>query len=267
MVLNKTLLMCKPDYFEVSYEINPWMHDNIGKVDQAKASLQWQHLHDTLAARANIKLITAQPGLPDMVFTANAGLVHKQTVIVSTFRHVQRHGESAHYDAFFRHEGYVIKSLQSGTTFEGAGDALFDGSGRLWLGSGPRSDVCAHSEIAQALEIAIHAVHLVNPRWYHLDTAFCPLSAGYALAYEKAFSPESIALIRQQFGDKAIWISDEDAHNFACNAVCLDHDIVLYRASPALQNALQQCGFNVIETDVSEFIKSGGSCKCMTLEI
>ena len=263
----KTLLMCKPDFFEVSYVINPWMDANIGKVNKTKAKQQWQQLHDTLSSRARIKLIDPKPGLPDMVFTANAGLVHQKEVIVSTFRHAERQGETAHYREYFHNFGFLLRDLEPGTVFEGAGDALFDSRGALWLGSGPRSDAHAQAEIAAALQVIIQAVELVDPRWYHLDTAFCPLADDYALIYEKAFTQDSVALIRQQFGDKAIWISEEDALNFACNAVCLDHDIVLYRASPTLQKQLYQCGFNVIEIDVSEFMKSGGSCKCMTLEI
>lgn len=264
----KTLLMCPPDYFEVSYEINPWMSGHIGTVDRALATQQWQKLHDTLAQKASIRLITPQSGLPDMVFTANAGLVHQhKEVIVAAFRHAQRQGESAHYAQFFRTAGYEIKTLQPGTIFEGAGDALFDARGELWLGSGPRSDAKAEAEIARAFNVTIHAVKLVDPRWYHLDTAFCPLADGYALAYAKAFAPESIATLQQHFGERLIWLSDEDALNFACNAVCLDHDIVLYRVSCELKETLKRYNFTVTEVDVSEFMKSGGSCKCMTLEI
>lgn len=264
----KTFLMCQPDYFEVSYVINPWMRDQVGKVDRELAAAQWQYLYDIIARLAHIKLIDAQPGLPDMVFTANAGLVTRQhEVIISSFRHAQRQGESQHYLAFFRNSGYAIKTIPAGINFEGAGDALFDSHGQLWLGSGPRSDAAAQAEIESELNLKIHAVELIDPRWYHLDTAFCPLSNGYALAYAQAFSADSCAIIQRKFGDKVIWVSDEDAINFACNAVCLDHEIILYRASNALKAELQRYHFTVIETDVSEFMKSGGSCKCMTLEI
>lgn len=264
----KTFLMCKPTYFEVSYVINPWMSSNIGKVDHALARQQWQALHDTIAQKARIKLVEPQPGLPDMVFTANAGLVTRnREVIVSTFRHAQRQGESAHYKKFFSDAGYHVKNIGADTVFEGAGDALFDAEGELWLGSGPRSDAEAETEIAEALHLKTNAVELVDPRWYHLDTAFCPLSNGYTLAYRKAFSPASAEKIQRKFGDKMIWVSDEDALNFACNAVCLDHEVILYRASAELKTRLKGYNFSVIEIDVSEFMKSGGSCKCMTLEI
>ncbi len=263
----KTFLMCEPGYFEVSYVINPWMSANIGRVNQALAMRQWQILHDTLARKSNIRLIEPVAGLPDMVFTANAGLVHKTDVIVSTFRHAERQGESQHYTKFFADAGYQLKSLAPGMIFGGAGDALFDADGNLWFGSGPRSDAAAIGDIASTLQVGIQAVELVDPRWYHLDTAFCPLANGYALAYKRAFSAASAALIQNKLGDKVIWVSDEDALNFACNAVCLDHEIILYRASSELKATLKGYNFSITEIDVSEFMKSGGSCKCMTLEI
>lgn len=302
----KTFLMCKPKFFEVSYVINPWMAANIGCVNKSLATKQWQVLHDTIQKKANIKLIEPVTGLPDMVFTANAGLVklpdmtlsstqkkklatppspslplphweREQTnrsanltlheVIVSTFRHAERQGESQHYKKYFEEANYQLKNIASNIIFEGAGDALFDAQGDLWFGSGPRSDSAAIMEIARTLHVKINALELIDPRWYHLDTAFCPLSNGYVIAYRKAFSNDSANEIQSKLGDKVIWVSDEDASNFACNAICLDHEIILYHASGELKAILKRYNFNVIEIDVSEFMKSGGSCKCMTLEI
>ncbi len=264
----KTFLMCEPQFFEVSYVINPWMNANIGKVNKALATQQWQKLYDTISKNAHIKLITPAAGLPDMVFTANAGLVNKnKEVIVSSFRHPERQGESAHYKKYFQDAHYQIKSIATGIIFEGAGDALFDANGNLWFASGPRSDVAAIAEVANAFQVNIQALELTDPRWYHLDTAFCPLTDGYVLAYKKAFSDKSIAVIQQKLDDKVIWVSDEDARNFACNAVCLDHKVILYRASSELKATLKRYNVKVTEIDVSEFMKSGGSCKCMTLEI
>ncbi len=261
-------LMCQPDYFEVSYVINLWMAGNQGKVDKQRAAAQWQQLHDTIAARANIQLIAPQPGLPDMVFTANAGLVNRRhEVIVSTFLHAERQGESAHYQRFFLAHQYREITLQPGIVFEGAGDALFDTAGRLWMGCGIRSASSAPAAVAQALGMQVQQLTLLDPRWYHLDTAFCPLRNGEAIAYRKAFSADSIRTMEKEFGERIIWVSDADAENFACNAVNIGHDIILYRASASLKVALQTWGYKVIEVDVSEFMKSGGSCKCLTLEL
>ena len=267
-VAMKTFLMCEPKYFEVSYVINPWMAANIGKVDKSLATQQWKQLYDTLSRKASIKLLEPVIGLPDMVFTANAGLVSdKKEVIISSFRHTERQGESQHYKKFFEDANYQVKQISSNIIFEGAGDALFDAQGELWFGSGPRSDVAAISEISRILQVKVNGLKLTDPRWYHLDTAFCPLTDGFVIAYKKAFSDESVTDIQNKFGDKLIWVSDEDALNFACNAICLDHEVILYRASSELKATLKRYNFRVIEIDISEFMKSGGSCKCMTLEI
>ncbi len=266
--LQKTFLMCEPRYFDVCYVINPWMAGNEGKVDKKLAEKQWQNLHDILARRATIRLIEPVAGLPDMVFTANGGFVcRNHQVIISSFRHTERQAESGHFKKFFADSGYRISTLGSSIYFEGAGDALYDSDGQVWMGYGHRSDVKAAHKIVSTFKIRVNCLTLVDPKWYHLDTAFCPLERGYVIAYEKAFSTESAGNIRNAFGSKAIWVSDEDAHNFACNAVNAGSDIIMHKGSGKLKTELEKNGFNIIEADVSEFIKAGGACKCLTLEL
>lgn len=263
----KRFLMCAPQFFDVCYVINPWMEGNLGKVNKALAQQQWQKLHDIMSRLASVSLIAPAAGLPDMVFIANAGLIHHKEVIVSSFLHVERQPEAKHFERFFSTHGYNVKHLGEGTIFEGAGDALFDTQGRLWVGSGIRSDAHALYEIRAVFDVETHGLELVNPHWYHLDTCFCPLPQGQAIAYAKAFSAKSVAALNAAFGANIIWVSEADARNFACNAVVIGQTIILHKASGELKAALAQRGFEVIETDVSEFLKSGGSCKCLTLEI
>ena len=268
----KHFLMCKPKFFEVCYVINPWMEGNLGKVNNPLAKQQWENLYRIVSGMASVSLIEPVAGLPDMVFTANAGLVHsklngKKECIVSSFRHAERQPEAEHFEKFFSSQGYSVLHLRQDTIFEGAGDALFDSRGRLWFGSGIRSHSHALEEIVDALHVEVHPLELISPHWYHLDTAFCPLPEGQALAYDKAFSRKSVAALNDAFGEKIIWVSEADANNFACNSISVDRNIIMYRASAELKSALKQRGFDVIEADVSEFLKSGGSCKCLTLEI
>jgi N-dimethylarginine dimethylaminohydrolase len=273
----KHFLMCEPKFFDVCYVINPWMEGNMGKVNKALAGQQWQNLHDIIAGLASVSLIEPVAGLPDMVFTANAGLIHNNDVIVSSFLHAERQSEAKHFERFFSSQNYSVKHLSEGTIFEGAGDALFDSHGRLWVGSGIRSDAQAMDEIKAMFDVegrGVEAIRdkaigleLVNPHWYHLDTAFCPLPQGQALAYAKAFSEKSVADLNNAFGANIIWISEAEAKNFACNAVAIGQAIIMHKASAELKAALEQRGFEVIETDVSEYLKSGGACKCLTLEI
>lgn len=263
----KRFLMCEPEFFDVCYVINPWMKGNQGRVDKALAQQQWWNLHNIIAELALISLVPPVEGLPDMVFTANSGLVHNKDAIVSSFRHAERQPEAEHFESFFVKHGYNVKHLGEKTKFEGAGDALFDRRGRLWLGSGFRSDAHALDEIAAVLDVEVQGLELVDARWYHLDTCFCPLPNGMLLAYKKALSEKSVAMISRAFGHNVIWISDEDARHFACNAVAIDNRVILNSASEQLKTDLKRHRFELIETGMSEFMKAGGSCKCLTLEI
>ena len=268
----KHFLMCEPRFFEVCYVINPWMEGNLGQVNKALAQQQWENLYGIVKRLASVSLIEPVAGLPDMVFTANAGLVRKnengtKDFIVSSFRHAERQPDAKRFEKFFSSHGYRVRHLQANTLFEGAGDALFDSRERLWVGSGIRSDSHALHEIVGALDIEAYALELIDPRWYHLDTAFCPLPEGRIIAYEKAFAGNSVATLNDIFGENIIWVSEFDARNFACNAISIKRSVIMHHASAELKFALAQHGLEVIEIDVSEFLKSGGACKCLTLEI
>src|SRR3989338_871676 len=275
----KHFLMCEPRFFEVCYVINPWMEGNLGKVNSKLAQQQWQNLYDIVSGLASVSLIGPVAGLPDMVFTANAGLVYRnealvhsqnngeKKVIVSSFRHAERQPEAKFFEKFFVSLGYRVRHLKEQTGFEGGGDALFDSQGRLWFGSGIRSVSHALDEIVAALDVEACGLELVDPRWYHLDTAFCPLPQGQAIAYEKAFARKSVAALDHAFGANIIWVAEQDARNFACNAISIGRSVIMHSASAELKFTLKQRGLEVIESDVSEFIKAGGACKCLTLEI
>ncbi len=260
----KTFLMCEPRFFEVSYVINPWMAGNLGRVDKALAARQWEKLHHVLSQRATIKLIEPVAGLPDMVFTANGGFVSpNRDVILSSFFHPERQPESDHFARYFESAGYHVKRLSGDAKFEGGGDALYGSDGKAWFGCGPRSELGAINQVAAILRIRPNALTLVDPRWYHLDTAFCPLDNGYVIAYAQAFSPQSVSRINGEFGDKVIWVSPEDANYFACNAVNIGNEVILYRASAALKAELDKRDFEIIEVEVTEFLKAGAPASAL----
>lgn len=263
----KHFLMCEPKFFEVRYVINPWMEGNQGKVNKELARNQWINLYEIVAGLSSVSLIEPVAGLPDMVFTANAGLAQANRVIVSSFLHAERKPEAEHFEKFFSAHGYRTSHLRQGTIFEGAGDALFDSRNRLWFGSGIRSKPQALGEIVDVLDVDARGLELVDPHWYHLDTAFCPLPDGQAIAYEKAFTIKSVDVLDEAFGEGIIWVSETDARNFACNAISIDRNVIMHSATADLKLALEQRGLAVIEADVSEFLKAGGACKCLTLEI
>ncbi len=261
--------MCSPDHFSVDYTINPWMDNNLHQSSIDRAQYQWQNLYHTLQQFSQIDLLKSQPGLPDLVFTANAGLVYGDRAVVSRFQYAERQGEAPIFKDWFETQGYTVSEMPEGIHFEGAGDALFDRTQAiLWAGYGFRSDFRSHLLLAKLLEIEVLSLHLINPHFYHLDTCFCPLSDGYLLYYPAAFDENSNAIIESRIPqEKRIPVSDEDAYQFACNAIEFSKTIVLNCASDALKDQLHQAQFNPIEIPLDEFLKSGGSAKCLTLEL
>jgi len=269
MTFTHTFLMCLPKYFELAYVINPWMALHPNGVCTERALQQWQELYESISARALVRLIDPQPGLPDMPFTANAGLIVHDKVVVSRFLNAERQGEEQHFKEWFLNNQYTVYQTPAGLSFEGAGDALLDQKEFfLWMGWGYRSVLAAQEHLSNYLDVEVLPLHLVDERFYHLDTCFCPLSGGYLLYYPPAFDEPARRLIAQRVpSNKRIAISEEDAVHFACNAVNIDDLLILNCISSKLRSQLEQAGFEVIETVLSEFLKAGGGTKCLTLRL
>lgn len=262
-------LMCAPDHYDVDYVINPWMEGNIHKSSRDRAVEQWHKLYNILKQHAIVDLVTPQIGWPDMVFTANAGLVLGENVVLSRFLHKERQGEEPFFKTWFEENGYTVHLLPKDLPFEGAGDALLDREGRwLWAGYGFRSELDSHPYLAKWLDIEVLSLRLTDERFYHLDTCFCPLANGYLLYYPGAFDAYSNRLIEMRVApEKRIAITEPDAVNFACNAVNVDSIVIMNKASNALKASLTDAGFRVIETPLTEFLKAGGAAKCLTLRV
>jgi lysine-ketoglutarate reductase/saccharopine dehydrogenase-like protein (TIGR00300 family) len=262
-------LMCPPDQYDVDYVINPWMEGNVHKPSRETAAGQWQALCRILNEDAEVQKIAPQPGLPDMVFTANAGLPVGRRFVLSRFLFRERQGEEQHFRKWFSKSGFEVFELPPDLPFEGAGDALLDRQGAiLWAGYGFRSELDSHPLLAKWLDIEVVSLRLIDPRFYHLDTCFCPLEGGWLLYYPQAFDAYSNRLIEQRIPpEKRLVVSEADAVCFACNAVNLGKRIVVNQVSPELGERLATAGFNVRETPLNEFLKSGGGAKCLTLRL
>ncbi|MBE9208564.1 TIGR00300 family protein [Nostoc sp. LEGE 06077] len=262
-------LMCPPDHYDVDYVINPWMEGNIHKSSRDRAVEQWQGLYQVLKEHAIVNLVTPQKGWPDLVFTANAGLVLGDNVVLSRFLHKERQGEEPYFKQWFEENGYTVYELPKDLPFEGAGDALLDREGRwLWAGYGFRSELDSHPYLAKWLDIEVLSLRLIDERFYHLDTCFCPLANGYLLYYPGAFDSYSNRLIEMRVAaEKRIAIAEADAVNFACNAVNVESIVIMNKASEALKSRLAEVGFQVLETQLTEFLKAGGAAKCLTLRV
>jgi lysine-ketoglutarate reductase/saccharopine dehydrogenase-like protein (TIGR00300 family) len=263
------ILMCAPHHYDVDYVINPWMEGNIHRSSRDDAQAQWNKLYQVLKTYAAVDLVEPQPGWPDMVFTANAGLVLGDTVVLSRFFHPERQGEEPYFQQWFEDQGYTVHTLPKSLPFEGAGDALLDRSGRwLWAGYGFRSELDSHPYLAKWLDVEVLSLRLVDRRFYHLDTCFCPLTGGDLLYYPPAFDAYSNRLIELRVpAEKRIPLDEVDAVNFSCNAVNIDRVIVMNKASDGLKQILGSRGFTVVETPLTEFLKAGGAAKCLTLRM
>jgi len=256
-------LLCRPEYFGVFYQINPWMDVKMPASNKI-AMLQWTNLCRVLIeVGANLHFIPPQPGLPDMVFVANAGSMIRGKFIPSRFRWPQRQGEEPLYRDYIHGRSCAILPLSPSYFFEGEGD-LLPFRNVYFAGYGIRSDKQAHEEIIKKMEVPIELLRLVNPNFYHLDTCFFPLDDRSALYYPPAFDVRSRKKI-ERFIPDAIAVGEEDALSFSCNGIRMGRHVLLNKATPALKSALFQRGFVAREVPAGEFIKAGGSVKCMVL--
>ena len=275
---NARFLMCRPEHFAVSYTINPWMDPESWTRDERgrfAAAREWRALHTKLLELgASVELVPPAAGLPDLVFTANAGVVLDRQVLLARFRHPQRGGEEPHFEAAFRRlqgHGLIdgVAKLPSGLVLEGAGDCVFDARRKLfWMGHGPRSDAAARHVVADIFGQEVAALELADARFYHMDTALCPLDGGEVMYLPDAFTPAGRAEIRARVAPQdRIEIGAEDGNRFAANAVCLGKTVIMSSASARLRAELEARGYRVLETPLPSFLRSGGSAFCLTLRL
>ena len=258
------ILMCCPDHYEVSYEINPWMNKSIA-TEKKKAWTQWKALHHTVLRLGGWVEYVEQPaGQPDLVFTANAGLVKGTRCVLSHFKHKERQVEEPTYKDWFIKHGFEVLELKD-CFFEGEGDALFAGE-VLFAGTGFRSDASSHKHIAEYLSIEkIIECELINPYFYHLDTCFCPLNPDLAIYFPGAFSAKSIDEMRKHI--KLIEVREDEAKKFACNSVVLGKNIIIPAGCTKTSDTLNKKGYTTHEVELDEFMKAGGASKCLTLKL
>jgi N-dimethylarginine dimethylaminohydrolase len=255
--------MCRPTYFTVDYAINPWM-DPSAPVDTDLAVAQWTRLRDTyLELGHRVDLVDPLPGLPDMVFAANGATVIDGVVMGAQFRHPERAAEAPAYLEWFARNGFEVHEAKA--VNEGEGDLLLAGD-FLLAGTGLRTELAAHTEAQEHFGRPVISLQLVDPRYYHLDTALTVLGPDNVAYYPDAFSPGSQAVLRQLYPD-ALIATAEDAALLGLNAVSDGERVVLPAAARRLAKALAARGYQPVPVDVSELHKAGGGPKCCTLEV
>jgi len=265
----RRFLLCPPDYFGVLYEINPWMNKDV-RVDVDLAHTQWNNLVAALReAGAQLEFQEPAEGWPDLVFTANAGIVNAKQFIPTHFRHPERQGETPHDIAWFAERDYQIDRLPLEMIHEGAGDALPFGIGKnrvLVSGYRTRSDAAAHAYLSKMTGAAIRSVELVDQRLYHLDLTFTPIDDRRAIIAPMAFDSYGVRVLEALVPDPLI-LTEEEALSFCCNSVVIGKNIVMPNTPPRVGRQLEKWGFNILTVPVTEFMKGGGGCRCLTLAL
>jgi len=257
--------MCPPKHFGVLYEINPWMHREVA-VDVERAHDQWEGLVTLLRdAGAEVEVIDPHPDWPDMVFTANAGIVNGRQFVPSHFRNPERQGETPIFAAWFDEREYAVDHLPDELDHEGAGDALPFGnvlvSGYRW-----RSDAASHAVLSKLTNVAVRSVELVDERYYHLDITFCPLDDRRALVVPDAWDSYGQRVMRELVPE-AIVLDADEAAMFSANSVVVGTNVVMPSCSARVGRQLEAWGFDVAVADVGEFLKAGGGVRCLTLAL
>ena len=273
------LLMCRPQHFAVTYSINPWMDPHVwaesGETLHATAARQWAGLYRTLLAKgAAVETVEPTPGLPDLVFTANAAVVLDRKALLARFRHPERKCEQPVFAAAFQtlqRRGLLdeVVEMPEGVSLEGAGDCIWDTRRSLfWMGCGFRSDVAARHVVEEQFGVRCLPLELADPSFYHLDTALCALPCGSVLYYPGAFTTAALDTIHSHvLPEQRIAIDRADAERFAANAVCIGRVMVLSSCSDALRRTLAARGYAVAKTPLHAFLRSGGSACCLTLRL
>jgi N-dimethylarginine dimethylaminohydrolase len=259
----RRLLMCAPRYFDVVYEINPWMHAS-DPADADRALAQWETLrHAYEEAGHLVDVVPAKHGLPDMVFAANSALVIDGIAYLARFRYPQRRGEEPLYARWFRTHGFAVRIAEHG--HEGEGDFVVMRDVILG-GTGFRTEREAHREVEHIFEREVVTLELVDPRFYHLDTALFALDADQVAYSPAAFSDASRAELARRYPD-AVLVDEHDALAFGCNAMSDGTNVFLPGGADRLAIELERRGFTPLPIDLSELRKAGGSVKCCTLEL
>lgn len=269
----RRLLLCRPVHFTVAYEINPYMHVEVHP-DPEVALTQHDGLVTSLReAGAEVEFLEPVPGLPDLVFTANAGVVDGGAFVPSRFRHPERQGETVHDTAWFSARGYRVTPLPGDEPFEGAGDVLPFGAGPggggapvLVAGYRTRSAVGAQTHLGSLLGVPVRTVELADERFYHVDLVFCPLDERRALIAPQGLDRYGCRVL-EELVPEPVWLTDDEATSFCANSVVVGDVIVMPRCTPRLGRILEAAGLTVAVSPVGEFLKAGGGCRCLTLAL
>lgn len=257
------VLLCHPSYFEVKYQINPWM--KVGSVNKSLALKQWNKLKEVYEDLGiKVSVIDQDKDFPDMVFATDQGIINGNKILLANFKYRERKGETNIYKNYFLKNNYEIHELPSLINLEGGDVVSFEDA--IFLGNGFRTSISSSKYLKKFLHKKIYSLNLVDPYFYHLDTCLFVLDRGHAFYFSKAFDEKSKKILKQLIPN-LIPLTKKEAFSFTANCVVLGKNILVQKGNKKFNNNLKELGYKIIEIDVSEFIKAGGGIHCLTLFI
>jgi N-dimethylarginine dimethylaminohydrolase len=264
-------VVVRPDHFRIDYTINPYM-DPASQPDPQRAMAQWVGLVSTIEGLgAAVEVVPQRPDAPDMVYAMNLGLgvLHPDGaghVVMSHMRYAERRVESGPAQAWFERSGRSTSYVGR----DGVGAHLEAGDVFAWGDSlvaafGPRTEELALKHLATDLGVRVRGLRITHPAMYHLDLAFCPLDDRRAMVAPGAFDAPSAEALLALVPEPLVLTDEEALTTFCANSIVIGHTVVMPAGSPPrVRSALVDRGFEVVEVDVSEFHKGGGSVRCLT---
>ncbi len=259
----RSVLMCRPEHFTVSYRINPWMHPDT-PTNTALAVQQWEVLYKTyLDLGFDVNLVDPVEGLPDMVYAANGGFVIDNIAYGASFTYPERQPEGPAYMDWFTEQGFDVRVPVE--VNEGEGDFLLV-DGVILAGTGFRTASNSHEEVASIFGREVVSLTLINPSFYHLDTALAVLDPHNVAYLPSAFDEPSLEILRARFPD-ALIVTEEDAAVLGLNSFSDGFNVVIAARAKDFERELRERGYNPIGVDLSELLLGGGGVKCCTLEL
>ena len=264
-----TFLMCPPEWYGVDYVLNPWMAGNVHRSSRDLAFAQWKGMYNVLRGVADVRLLHPEPGCPDMVFLGHGALVQHGVAALASFCHPQRRKETDHLRRWLAGQGMLLWDTPRETAFEGEGDVTFDPRVEmLWAAHGVRTCRAVHGHVAAAWHAPVRSLHLVDPRFYHLDTCFTPLAGGHLIYYPGAFDTASQRSIEQVYTtEQRLPVSEDDATRMACCALNIGRTLFTGEISRALAQRLFDAGYDVVQLELGEFIKGGAGARSLALRL
>jgi len=261
--------MCAPTFYGVDYVVNPSSAGHLHRSSHAAAMEQWRALYRAVCRVADVELLEPQPGVPDLVFTAGAGLVLHGVAVLSSGLHDDRRNEEIYFSEWMLRQGFLVMDSQRRAAFEGERDALFEADGsRLWAADADGVYSGRHQAFEENWGKPVVALRLIDPRFASLQTCFCPLTGGALLYYPDAFDAESLRKIEAHYPPrKRIAVTEDEAVHFACAALNIGRLVILHNQSPMAAAELRHRGFDVLELSLHEFVQGGGSARTLALRL